>query len=114
LQDKTAVVFGAGGEVGAAVANAFARQGARVFLSGRTVAHVKAVADAIADSGAVAGVAELDTLDEDAVRGYLDDVVAEDGRIDIVFNAMGPQAAEYGNANSTMELPVAKGVLDRA
>jgi 3-oxoacyl-[acyl-carrier protein] reductase len=92
LQDKIAVIFGAGGEVGAAVANAFARQGARVFLSGRTVAHVKAVADAIPDGGAVAGV-------------------AEDGRIDIVFNAMGPQAAEYGNATSTMDLPVEKFLL---
>jgi NAD(P)-dependent dehydrogenase (short-subunit alcohol dehydrogenase family) len=111
LQDKTAVIFGAGGEVGAAVANAFARQGARVFLSGRTVAHVKAVADAIPDSGTVAGVAELDALDEDAVRAYLDDVVAADGRIDIVFNAIGPQAAEYGNATSTMDLPVEKFLL---
>jgi NAD(P)-dependent dehydrogenase (short-subunit alcohol dehydrogenase family) len=110
LQDKTAVIFGAGGEVGAAVANAFARQGARVFLSGRTVAHVKAVADAIPVSGAVAGVAELDALDEHAVRAYLDDV-AKDGRIDIVFNATGPQAAEYGNATSTMDLPVEKFLL---
>jgi NAD(P)-dependent dehydrogenase (short-subunit alcohol dehydrogenase family) len=111
LRNKTAVVFGAGGEVGAAVAKAFAQQGARVFLSGRTVDHLQAVADAIPDDGAVAGVAELDALDEDAVGAYLDDVVAEDGRIDIVFNAMGPQASEYGNATSTMDLPVEKFML---
>lgn len=110
LQDKVAVVFGAGGEVGAEVAGSFARQGARVFLSGRTGAHVKAAADALPDDR-VAGVAELDALDENAVRDYLDGVVSTEGRIDIVFNAMGPQAAEYGNATSTDELPVEKFML---
>ena len=111
LQDKIAVLFGAGGEVGAQVADEFARQGARVFLSGRTVDHVQAVADAIPDDGAVADVAELDALDDAAVDAYLGRVVAGQGRIDIFFNAMGPQASEYGNATSTMDLPVEKFML---
>ena len=111
LQDKIAVLFGAGGEVGAQVADEFARQGARVFLSGRTVDHVQAVADAIPDDGAVADVAELDALDDAAVDAYLGRVVAGQRRIDIVFNAMGPQASEYGNATSTMDLPVEKFML---
>jgi NAD(P)-dependent dehydrogenase (short-subunit alcohol dehydrogenase family) len=111
LQDKIAAIFGAGGEVGAHVAKEFAVQGARVFLSGRTAAGVQAVADGISDDGAVAGVAELDALDEKAVNGYLDKVVAEEGRVDVVFNAMGPQATEYGNATSTMDLPVEQFML---
>jgi 3-oxoacyl-[acyl-carrier protein] reductase len=111
LQDKIAVIFGAGGEVGAQVAKEFALQGARLFLSGRTAAHVQAVADAIPDKTRVATVAELDALDEEAVNGYLDEVVAEEARIDVVFNAMGPQPTEYGNATSTMDLPVAKFIL---
>lgn len=111
LQDKIAVLFGAGGEVGAQVAEEFARQGARLFLSGRTVDHVQAVADAIPDDKAVADVGELDALDEAAVNAYLERVVAGEGRIDIVFNAMGPQASEYGNATSTMDLPLEKFML---
>jgi len=116
LQDKTAVIFGAGGEVGAAVAKEFAHQGARVFLSGRTLSRVQAVADALTESGGVEEVSELevselDALDEHAVDGYLDKVAARTGRIDVVFNAMGPRATEYGNATRTMDLSVEKFML---
>jgi len=44
LEDKNAVVYGAGGAVGAAVARAFARDGARVFLTGRDPGALDAVA----------------------------------------------------------------------
>ena len=111
LQDKIAVIFGAGGEVGGQVAEEFANQGARLYLSGRTSQHVQSVADAMSDDGRVAGAAELDALDEEAVDDYLDKIVAEKGRIDLVFNAMGPQPAEYGNATSVMSLPVDKFML---
>jgi 3-oxoacyl-[acyl-carrier protein] reductase len=112
LQDKVAVIFGAGGEVGAGVAEEFAMQGARLFLSGRTRAHVQSVADSIdGHDTALRGVAELDALDEKAVDDYLDQIVDAEGRIDVIFNAMGPQPIEYGNATSTMELPVEKFML---
>jgi NAD(P)-dependent dehydrogenase (short-subunit alcohol dehydrogenase family) len=106
LEAKTAVVFGAGGEVGGAVAKELAAHGAQVFLSGRTKNRVQDLAEAISSRGGTAAAAEVDALDEDAVTSYLDDVVADAGRIDIMFNAMGPQAVEYRNATSTMELPV--------
>jgi 3-oxoacyl-[acyl-carrier protein] reductase len=106
LEDKTAVVFGAAGEVGGAVAEELAAQGARVFLSGRTKTRVQQLAQTISSHGGTATAAEVDALDEDAVTSYLDDVVAAAGRIDIMFNAMGPQAVEYRNATSTLELPV--------
>jgi NAD(P)-dependent dehydrogenase (short-subunit alcohol dehydrogenase family) len=105
LEDKTAVIFGAAGEVGSAVAKELAGQGARVFLSGRTKTRVQQLAEAISSHGETATAAEVDALDEDAVTSYLDDVVATVGRIDIMFNAMGPQAVEYRNATSTLELP---------
>jgi NAD(P)-dependent dehydrogenase (short-subunit alcohol dehydrogenase family) len=104
LEDKTAVIFGAGGEVGSAVATELAVQGARVFLSGRTKTHVQEVAQTISSHGGTAAAAEVDALDEDAVTSYLDDVAAAADHIDILFNAMGPQAVEYRNATSTMEL----------
>jgi len=103
LEDKTAVIFGAGGEVGSAVAKELAAQGGRVFLSGRTKTRVQELAEAISSRGETAAAAEVDALDEEAVNSYVDDVVATAGRVDIMFNAMGPQAVEYRNATSTME-----------
>ena len=44
LQDKVAVIYGAGGAIGGAVARAFAADGARLFLTGRPLAPVEAVA----------------------------------------------------------------------
>jgi NAD(P)-dependent dehydrogenase (short-subunit alcohol dehydrogenase family) len=44
LQGKHAIVFGAAGSVGAAVAKEFAAEGAEVFLAGRTKASLDAVA----------------------------------------------------------------------
>ena len=43
LKDKNAVIYG-GGAVGGVVARAFAREGARVFLAGRTLAKLEHVA----------------------------------------------------------------------
>jgi NAD(P)-dependent dehydrogenase (short-subunit alcohol dehydrogenase family) len=51
LQDKTAVIYGAGGTIGGAVAEAFAAEGARLFLAGRTRANLEAVARRIGDCG---------------------------------------------------------------
>jgi 3-oxoacyl-[acyl-carrier protein] reductase len=106
LEDKTAVIFGAAGEVGGTVAKELAAHGARVFLAGRTKTHVQQLAQAISSHGETAAAAEVDALDEDAVNNYLDDVVAAAGRIDVMFNAIGPQAVEYRNATSTLELPI--------
>jgi 3-oxoacyl-[acyl-carrier protein] reductase len=106
LEGKVAVIFGAGGEVGAAVAQEFASQGARLFLSGRKGSRVRAVADGISSDGRKVAAAELDALDEDAVNRHLDEVVETAGRLDIVFNATGPQPTEYGNGTSTMDLPL--------
>ncbi len=45
LEKKNAVIYGAGGAIGAAVARAFAREGARIFLTGHTMASIEAVAE---------------------------------------------------------------------
>src|SRR5919106_1871533 len=106
MEGKVAVILGAGGEVGAAVARELAAEGARLFLSGRTGSRVRAVAEAISTDGQTGAAVELDALDEDAVTRHVDEVVRTAGRIDILFNAMGPQPNEYGNGTSTMDLPV--------
>jgi NAD(P)-dependent dehydrogenase (short-subunit alcohol dehydrogenase family) len=82
LQNKNAVIYGAGGGIGGGVARTFAREGARVFLVGRTRATLDAVADDIRAAGGTADVATLDALDERAVDEHLTKV----GRVDVSFN----------------------------
>jgi NAD(P)-dependent dehydrogenase (short-subunit alcohol dehydrogenase family) len=86
LENKVAVIYGAGGSIGGSVARAFAREGAKVFLAGRTQAKLDAVAAAIHAQGSEAATAVLDALDAQAVAAYVDGVVAQAGTIDISFN----------------------------
>lgn len=88
LKDKVAVVYGAGGDIGGAVARAFAREGAKLFLSGRTLRKVEAVAADIIGRRGVAEAAQVDALDEQAVEKYVDAVAETAGTIDICFNAI--------------------------
>jgi 3-oxoacyl-[acyl-carrier protein] reductase len=108
LQGKHAVVFGAGGAAGAAIAKEFAAEGAEVFLSGRTKSTVTDVAEQVAAGGGRAHAAVLDALDESAVDAYLDDIVRDIKRIDIVFNAIGPLAKEYANGANVVDLAAAE------
>ncbi len=87
LQDKTAIVYGAAGQVGAAVADAFAREGARVVLAGRTQHTLAKVADQIRDAGGAAQTAVVDVTDMAAMRVHAAEVAAASGGIDIAFNA---------------------------
>jgi NAD(P)-dependent dehydrogenase (short-subunit alcohol dehydrogenase family) len=89
LQDKVAVIYGAGGAIGGAVARAFAGEGAKVFLTGRLQAPVEIVAKDIVSGGGYAEAAEVDALDEPAVDRHLLTVIDKAGRLDISFNAIG-------------------------
>lgn len=86
LENKNAVIYGAGGAIGGTVARAFACEGAKVFLAGRTLATLEEVAGEIHSTGGVAETAEVDALDERAVDQHAETVVAEAGSIDISFN----------------------------
>ena len=106
LQDKIAVVFGAGGSVGAAVAKEFAAEGARVFLAGRTKAGLEVVAKQIAAHGGDAQTAVVDTFEDATVNECLDGIVRQTGKIDIVLDAAGPLAKDYGNGKSAVDLSI--------
>lgn len=86
LENKVAVIYGAAGAIGSAVARAFASEGARVFVTGRSRAAVEALAR---DIGRSAEAAEVDARDEQSIDRHLESVVAQAGRIDISFNAIG-------------------------
>ena len=89
LPGKVAVIYGAGGAIGGAVARAFAAEGANVVLTGRNLAPVEALARDIVASGGSAVAAEVDALDEQSVDGHLRSVTDKWDRVDISFNAIG-------------------------
>jgi NAD(P)-dependent dehydrogenase (short-subunit alcohol dehydrogenase family) len=86
LEQKNAIVYGAGGGIGSGVARKFAQEGARVFLAGRMRSKLERVAAEIAAAGGEMEVAELDVLDERAVEEHARAVVAAAGSIDISFD----------------------------
>lgn len=87
LREKNAVIYG-GGAIGSAVAKTFAREGARVFIAGRTVAKLDRVAGEIAAAGGAVEIAQLDVLDQDAVNAHAAAVADKAGSIDIALNAV--------------------------
>ncbi|MBO9202391.1 MULTISPECIES: SDR family NAD(P)-dependent oxidoreductase [Niastella] len=87
LQNKNAVIYGAGGSLGGAVAKALANAGARVFLTGRNTGPVQKVADEIIVAGGRAVVAQVDAFNETAIRDHLEKMVQQAGTVDISFNA---------------------------
>jgi NAD(P)-dependent dehydrogenase (short-subunit alcohol dehydrogenase family) len=89
LQNKVAVIYGAGGAIGSAVARAFAADGATVFLTGSNLASVELVAKDVTAAGGSAESAEVDALDERAVDKHLQRVLDKAGRVDISLNAVG-------------------------
>ena len=89
LKNKVAVIYGGGGGVGSAVARAFAREGATLFLTGRRRARLDDVAKEIDSSGGGVETAEVDALDEQSVDKHLQSVIDKAGRVDISFNAVG-------------------------
>ena len=94
LAGKTALIYGAAGDIGSGVSREFARAGARVLLTGRTLSKLEALAADIAKEGGVAEAAQVDAMNRNAVEKHLEAAAARHGRIDVVFNLVnlgGPQ-----------------------
>jgi len=83
LKNRNAVIYGAGGSIGGALAVALARDGARVFLAGRTPESLEKVAGEVIDAG---GQAEVTVLDEQAVDAHIRSIVDNHGSLDISIN----------------------------
>src|SRR5467141_2175757 len=93
LDRKVAVIYGAAGGVGTAAAKAFAREGARVFLTGRTENSLNPIAEEISSTGGVADVSKVDALSPESVEAHLHRVVTKTGKLDISFNLIGTGVA---------------------
>jgi 3-oxoacyl-[acyl-carrier protein] reductase len=103
LENKNAVIYGAGGSIGSAVASAFAREGSKVHLAGRTLQSLQEVAQQIRSDGGVAETAQVDAIDEQTVDDHADAVAENAGSIDISFNLI-----SYGDVQGTAlaEMPL--------
>lgn len=104
LVNKVAVIYGSGG-VGSAVAKEFAKEGARVYLVGRTLSKAEIIARDISAEGGVIETGVVDALNEAQVEEHLNRVVSKAGKIDISFNATGlPQTGHQGTAFTELSL----------
>jgi 3-oxoacyl-[acyl-carrier protein] reductase len=108
LDGKVAVVYGAAGSMGSAVARAFAREGAHVELAGHTLDNVQALAKEFAGRGESAAAARVDALDEDSVAKHLAAVIAARQQIDISFNLIGLGGAQGASLISMPAADVVK------
>lgn len=86
LEGKVAIIYGAAGGVGSAIAKSFASEGARLFLTGRTLGPLQKLANEISKTGGTAEAGAVDALDPKAVGNHLESVIAEAGRVDVSFN----------------------------
>lgn len=89
LQGKTAVIYGGGGAIGGAMARTFAREGAELFIAGRSLDKLERVAAAIRASGGAVDVAQVDAMDPGAVARHIEHARTAAGRVDIAANAIG-------------------------
>src|SRR5688572_26744910 len=94
LKNKNAVIYGAGGSLGGAVAKALSNAGATVFLTGRDLSSVQKIAAEIHASGGRAEVDQVDALDEKAIHRHIDKVTHQAGNVDISFNAIDFQVVQ--------------------
>jgi NAD(P)-dependent dehydrogenase (short-subunit alcohol dehydrogenase family) len=92
LKNKLALVTGAGGGLGGAIAQGFAREGARVIVADIDAAKAAAVAQRLKEQGAEAFSEVLDVTDRGAVSRFAADITARIGAIDILVNNAGISA----------------------
>jgi len=98
LENKVAVIYG-NGAVGTTVARSFAREGAHVYLVGRTLSKLEAVSQQIKSLKGIVEIAQVDAMSEDSVDSHMEDVIKKSGKVDISFNAIGlPQTGHQGTA----------------
>jgi len=89
LQNKIALVTGAGSGIGAAIADTYARAGAKVYIADRDEAAGAAVTAAIQNAGLPAAFLPLDVASEESCATAAKEVLGREGRLDILVNNAG-------------------------
>ncbi len=104
LNKKVAAVFAASGAIAGAVAESFSNHGAKVYLAARNLEAAKALAAKINENGGWATAHKVDALDESAIESFIQHIIAENGKLDIVFNGIGARPSESGYGVHTTRL----------
>lgn len=100
LRNKVAVIYGAG-SIGGTVAQAFAREGAKVYLAAQSQKNMGKVANKIIQANGFVETTVVEALDKRSVDAFVDAVFEKNGRIDISFCATNvPAGGEQGSALS--------------
>jgi len=94
LEGKAAVVTGTGAGIGKSIAEAFAREGARVVCGSRRAANGQPVVDAIVAEGGEATFVQCDISLEGDVERLFDQAIAAYGRVDVLVNNAGVNFAK--------------------
>jgi NAD(P)-dependent dehydrogenase (short-subunit alcohol dehydrogenase family) len=104
LNNKVAVIFAGSGAIASAVAQAFAQNGAYAFVTAKRLEDARKVCHEIEESGGRAAALSADALNEDDITNVFQKVVADTGRVDIVFNGIGvrPSESQYGKPTEEM------------
>ena len=110
MNNKTAIVTGAGTGVGRAVAKALADDGWHIAYAGRREAPLSQAAGAADPSGASSLVVPTDVTDPEAVAALFDKVVSQWGRVDLLFNNAGVVAPPV--PMDELDLTVWRSVVD--
>ena len=94
LDDRVALIPGGGGGIGAPLAEALARAGARVAVAGRTAEALQAALDGVTAAGSDGLAITADATDEDDAERMVRETVDRFGRVDILVNAVGGGAGK--------------------
>jgi DNA-binding GntR family transcriptional regulator/NAD(P)-dependent dehydrogenase (short-subunit alcohol dehydrogenase family) len=109
LRDRVAIVTGASGSIGEALARGLAAAGANVALVGRRAQPLEALASSIESDGGTAFACPADVLDRVALEAIRHHIATRFGRLDILVNAAGGNVPEatLPEDGSFFELPTA-------
>ncbi len=102
LKDRVAIITGGGRGIGRAIALAYAREGARLFLAARTEAELAETAAICQKAGGAAKVVATDVSKWDQVQQLIDTAIQEDGQVDILVNSAGI----YGPIGPTADIDI--------
>jgi len=89
LQGTTAVVTGASSGIGRAIAQRLGAEGGHVFITGRIVERLQALARSIETAGGKASIGAFDLHDHNRLQAFIGAAADQTGRLDVMVNAAG-------------------------